>query len=98
MLVTKAAESDSVWTQINPPDTNTDTSVDSLNFEVVTPTSGDTELKVNYTLIQKNTDLTTGSPLESPANITGSFVIKGSDLGAIVTNIELDVVTSVDKE
>lgn len=92
ILCTKAKAGDSKYTQINPPDTNTDTQVSSLDF---VSAAKDNNIEVSYTLVQSTYDKISGDKITSPTDITGTFTIKGSDIGAVVTNISLDVDASV---
>ena len=96
ILCTKAAEGDTSWTQINPKDTNTDTSVSELGFSSL---AKDGNIEVSFTLKQKNKNVVTNQLLadeSQPADLKGTFVIKGSDIGTVVTNIALDVAASVE--
>lgn len=88
-LVTK---NDNQWTQINPPDTNTDTSLTGASFAAV-PKDGNIE--VSYTLTQSTIDKVNGGDATPATPITGKFTISGSDIGSVVTNVALDVNASV---
>ncbi len=93
ILCTKDNASATAWTQINPPDTDTDTSVDGLTFSTV---AKDSNIEVSYTLTQKSKNTISGSDLEvQPEALTGTFIIKGSDIGSVVTNIALDTKATV---
>jgi len=92
ILCTKATEGATQWTQINPPDTNTDISVSGLNFASVAESGN---IKVTYTLTQQNKNVITGSNIGEATEITGNFLIKGSDIGAVVSNIALDTKATV---
>lgn len=93
ILCTKATENAQTWTQINPPDTNTDISVSKLDFDSAQDNNGN--IKVTYTLTQQNKDVITGSNIGEATEITGNFLIKGSDIGAVVSNISLDTKATV---
>lgn len=88
-LVTK---NNNQWTQINPPDTNTDTSLTGASFKAL-PKDGNIE--VSYTLTQSTIDKVSGGDATPVTPITGTFTIKGSDIGSVVTNVALDVNASV---
>lgn len=88
-LVTK---NNNQWTQINPPDTNTDTSLTGANFAAV-PKDGNIE--VSYTLTQSTIDKVNGGDATPATPITGKFIISGSDIGSVVTNVALDVNASI---
>lgn len=92
ILCTKAKTGDTKYTQINPPDTNTDTQVSNLSFNSV---AKDSNIEVSFTLVQSTYDKISGDKITSPTDITGTFTIKGSDIGSVVTNIALDVDASV---
>lgn len=91
ILCTKATEDATKWTQINPPDTDTDTSVTGLEF---TSAAKDSNIVVSYTLTQTNKNVINGTTSE-PTEMTGTFVIKGSDIGSVVSNIALDTTVNV---
>lgn len=86
------------WAQINPPDTNDDISLVGASFSSL---AKDGNIVVSYSLTQAKKDLITGTEYKDSegnsvvAPITGSFTISGSDIGAVVTNIALDVNASV---
>lgn len=90
ILCTKASADATAWTQINPKDKNDNTKVDSLTFE--TATNG-TNIEVDCTLVQKKTDA--DGNVSDDTKITGKIIISGSDIGAVVTGIALDVNATV---
>ena len=85
-LVTKSTENAIRWTQVNAPDT--DTKVNSLAFETVTK---DNNIVVTCTLTQKDIK---GDIIED--KVTGTLTISGSDIGAIVAEISLDLAATVE--
>ena len=87
VLVTKSVENASNWTQVNAPDT--DTKVASLNFETITENNN---IKVNCTLVQKDIN----GDIISDGSVTGTLIIKGSDIGAVVAEIALDLDATVE--
>lgn len=90
ILCTKASTDAPSWTQINPPDTNDDTALTDATFSAAA--EGD-NIVVTYSLAQTKKDVKgTATPLNP---ITGTFTIKGSDIGSVVTNIALDVNATV---
>lgn len=96
ILCTKAKEGDAQYTQVNIPNTDRDSSVSSLAFETEVKDDG---IEVSFTLVHKMVDLLTGDEIEVkemiPSDVTGSFVIKGSDIGSIITDIALDTKVTV---
>ena len=90
ILCTKATDAADAWTQINPKDKNDNTKVTGLTF--TTATKG-TDIEVDCTLVQKKTDAD-GNVTEEPS-VTGKITISGSDIGAVVTGISLDVNATV---
>ena len=95
ILCTKAKENDAQYTQVNVPNTDRDSSVSSLAF--ATEVKGD-GIEVSFTLAHKMVDLLTGDEIDTdivPSDVTGSFVIKGSDIGSIITDIALDTKVTV---
>ena len=91
ILCTKASAGATSWTQINPPDTNDDTALTGADFRAAA--EGD-NIVVSYSLAQTKKDIK-GTPTTLDP-ITGTFTIKGSDIGSVVTNIALDVNATVD--
>ena len=90
-LCTKATEDATAYTQINPKDKNDNTKVDSLNFETV---AKGTNIEVECTLVQKKTDA--DGVITDDNTITGTIIISGSDIGAVVTGTSLDVNATVE--
>lgn len=91
ILCTKASTGATAWTQINPPDTNDDTALTGATFSAAA--EGD-NIVVTYSLAQTKKDVKGTTTAVDP--ITGTFTISGSDIGAVVTNIALDVNATVD--
>lgn len=85
-LVTKSEKDLSNWTQINA---QIDTKVKDLSFNTVTENNN---IKITCTLTQK--DIKGDHIIDS--DITGTLIIKGSDIGAVVAEIALDLNATVE--
>ena len=85
-LVTKSEKDSSNWTQINA---QIDTKVKDLSFNTVTENNN---IKITCTLTQK--DIKGDHIVDS--DITGTLIIKGSDIGAVVAEIALDLDATIE--
>ena len=85
-LVTKSEKDLSNWTQINA---QIDTKVKDLSFNTVTENNN---IKITCTLTQK--DIKGDHIVDS--DITGTLIIKGSDIGAVVAEIALDLDATIE--
>lgn len=92
VLCTKSATS-AQWVQINK---NTDTNDNTKTTDLTFTKSVDTKTKditLNYTLKQKTSHINGSSSDES--DINGSFVIKGTDIAAVVTSTSIGVTSTM---
>lgn len=92
VLCTKSATSAS-WVQINKnTNDNDNTKTTGLTFTKSVDTNNK-DITLNYTLKQKTTNVN-GESTNEP-DITGSFVIKGSDIASVVTSTSVGVTSAI---
>ena len=92
VLCTKSTTS-AQWVQINKnTDTNDNTKTTNLTFTKSVDTSSK-DITLNYTLKQQTSHIS-GSTTNEP-DITGSFVIKGTDIASVITPASVGVTSTI---
>ena len=93
VLCTKSATDATKWVQINKnTNDNDNTKTTDLTFTKSVDTSSK-DITLNYTLKQQTSDI--NGNITNVPDITGSFVIKGTDIASVVTPTSVGVTSSI---
>lgn len=93
VLCTKSATDATQWVQINKnTNDNDDTKTTNLTFTKSVDTSSK-DITLNYTLKQQTSDI--NGNITNVPDITGSFVIKGTDIASVLTPASVGVTSSI---
>lgn len=93
VLCTKSATDATQWVQINKnTNDNDDTKTTDLTFTKSVDTSSK-DITLNYTLKQKTSHISGGTT--NVPDITGSFVIKGTDIASVLTPASVGVTSAI---